>query len=212
MTNLFYETSANDQSIRQRKLIYGIGVNDSDYVTRIIIRGKSYTCPFYSIWKAMIKRSYSIKYQEKNPSYKGCSVYQVWLLFSNFKIWMETQDWKGKDLDKDILVPGNKIYSPDLCVFVTHALNNLIVTNKLVRGGYPIGVCFIKAKKKFNARVKINEKRVHLGYFNTEESASKAYNIAKHDHVARIANKQKDERVKKGLLLHAELYLKGEVT
>jgi len=39
---------------------------------------------------------------------------------------MERQDWEGKHLDKDILIPGNKIYSPDRCIFVSSLINLLI--------------------------------------------------------------------------------------
>lgn len=48
----------------------------------------------------------------------GCSVCEEWLTFSNFKRWMEQQDYEGKALDKDLLVSQNKTYSSETCVFV----------------------------------------------------------------------------------------------
>ena len=63
-----------------RSLICGVGVNDANYATS----GKR-MCPFYRRWINMLERCYSEKFQEKNPTYRGCSVCEEWLTFSNFK-------------------------------------------------------------------------------------------------------------------------------
>ena len=52
---------------------------------------------------------------------------------------MEKQDWEGKFIDKDLLFPGNKVYGPDTCVFVTRQLNNLF-TDHGGRGPHKQGV------------------------------------------------------------------------
>ena len=112
--------------VKPKRLVYGVGINDADYVVQKwetigYVNGKQkqkliWICPYYSAWKSMLKRCYSSKYQDKRPTYKGCSVSDEWLTFSVFKVWMEKQDWEGKQLDKDLLFEGNKIYSADTCV------------------------------------------------------------------------------------------------
>ena len=75
-----------------------------------------------------------------SPTYKGCSVSEEWLRFSNFKRWMEKQDWDGKQLDKDILFEGNKVYSAETCVFVTSVVNSFTSDSGAKRGEWLIGV------------------------------------------------------------------------
>ena len=70
----------------------------------------------YRTWKSMIDL-HSAKYQDKYPTYKGCAVSKEWLTFSVFKAWMVTKDWQDNHLDKDILFEGDKVYSPETCVF-----------------------------------------------------------------------------------------------
>ena len=85
---------------RTFKKVYGVGINDADYTIKPTIENNRSKCMYYEKWIKMLQRCYSKSYQEKHPSYKGCSVCEEWLTFSNFKAWMETQDWKGKSLDK----------------------------------------------------------------------------------------------------------------
>lgn len=120
----------------KNKLVYGHGVNDASYnVYKYKWDGKTnkaiWKCPFYTKWSAVLQRCYSEKVQEKYPSYKGCSVCDDWLIFSNFRKWMKTQDWAGKELDKDI--SGSKIYSPETCLMVSPGINKFfrdILSNK----------------------------------------------------------------------------------
>ena len=43
-------------------------------------------------------------------------------------------------LDKDILIKGNKIYSPNTCIFVPKRINTLFIKCDKARGNLPIGV------------------------------------------------------------------------
>jgi hypothetical protein len=117
---MFIEKSATKKSLSGRRPVYGVGINDADYITIYKSNGSTLTCPFYRRWKNMLSRCYDKKYLERNKTYKDCSVCKEWLTFSNFKAWMIKQDWRGNHLDKDITSQGNKVYSPNLCLFVTN--------------------------------------------------------------------------------------------
>ena len=93
------------------KKIYGVAYNNGEYK----VRG----CKIYTLWRNMLKRCLSDEYKLRNPSYAECAVCNSWLDFSTFKKWVLTQDYENKSLDKDLLIRGNKIYSPDTCIFIS---------------------------------------------------------------------------------------------
>lgn len=123
----------------------------------------------------MIARCYSKNQGKYTPSYKGCSVCEEWLTFSNFKSWMETQDWEGKELDKDLLGDGT-LYSPETCCFITKHMNLLL-------SSYPRskGFSFMKSKGKWRAYYNhpITRKHKHIGLYGTKEDAEKIAKIEK---------------------------------
>ena len=182
-----------------KRLIYGVGTNDSDYQVKEIINGKQVICKFYARWCAMLSRCYSEEYQKKYPTYKQCVVCIDWLSFSNFKKWMEKQNWKGNHLDKDLLIQGNKTYSPELCLFVSPQVNSLMVDSAKTRGDYPVGVTFHKTAKRFNAYCSVSGNQKHLGSFDTQEEASEVYKAFKYKLIAEVATNQ-DEPLKSALL------------
>ena len=80
--------------IKSGRLVYGAGINDADYVVvklgTIEVNGvrkrkRVWYCPYYRVWTHMLERCYSDKYQDRKPTYKGCSVSEEWLRFSNFR-------------------------------------------------------------------------------------------------------------------------------
>ena len=91
-------------------LVYGVGINDMPRgFCSYYKNGKQIVEHFYKTWKNSLERCYSFKYQENNPTYKGCSVCEEWLTLSNFKEWYDKQYYvKGFQLDKDIIKAGNK--------------------------------------------------------------------------------------------------------
>ncbi|MGL5646956.1 MAG: hypothetical protein ACRDDY_03815 [Clostridium sp.] len=98
----------------------------------------------YLKWYGMLKRCYSSRYHEKNPSYINTTVCEEWLNFQNFAVWYYANVIEGYDLDKDILQykVKNKVYSPSTCVFIHPKVNNFIanlvlnVSPKLNKNGY----------------------------------------------------------------------------
>ena len=185
---MFTERRTKRSDNTKRPLTEGVGVNDAEYAISATIDGVEVNCPYYKTWRNMLKRCYNSKYKEKYPTYKGCKVCDEWLIFSNFKKWMEKQDWKGKQLDKDIMNKGNKVYSDANCIFVTEAINNLILNNNSSRGKYKTGVSYIRSSGKYRAKCNIKGKSEHIGCFDAEEDAYIAYKKRKNEFILEVAS------------------------
>ena len=198
--------------MKPKKLVCGVGVNDADYAVLKreeagYVDGKRkrklvWGCDYYSRWSAMLRRCYDAKYQERKPTYAGCTVSNDWLTFTNFKNWMMGQDWEGNHLDKDLLFEGNKVYSPETCVFVSPMVNTFTIDRGNDRGKWLIGACWDKASKKFRAQcsnpfTKENEK---LGHFTSEQEAHNAWLKRKLELAHELAAIQTDPRVAKALI------------
>ena len=197
--------------MKAKKLVYGVGINDADYFTQkfetIEVNGvrkkkRVWICPYYQSWKEMLRRCYSPEYQEKKPTYKGCSVSEEWLRFSNFRRWMEKQDWEGMQLDKDLLLEGNKVYSGETCVFVTSTVNMFTIDRGASRGEWLIGVNWHKGAGKFRSQCgnPFTNKGEPLGLFLCEEEAHQAWLKRKLELAKELAAEQTDERVAKALI------------
>lgn len=166
-------------SDNKKSLIYGVGIND--------LTGVSLT-KTYKIWSRMMQRCYSSTYLDEYPTYIGCTVCKEWETFSAFKAWAEDHAngyREGYCLDKDILVKGNKVYSPEHCVFVPNEINVLIINNKKHRGDFPLGVC--KQHHRFYSNAMINGKYIGLGGYDTPEEAFQAYKTAKEAYIKEVA-------------------------
>ena len=204
--------------MKVKKLVCGIGVNDADYAvtkneTISYVDGKQkqkliWFCPFYRTWKSMISRCYSIKTQDKHPTYRGCSVSDEWLTFSNFRAWMAAQDWEDKHLDKDLLFEGNKIYSPETCVFISQTVNTFTIDSGASRGEFLIGVSWHKLAEKFQSKCcnPFTKKSEHLGLFTCEQEAHEAWLARKLELAYELADEQLDERVAEALINRYEYY------
>lgn len=189
---------------RKSKLVHGVGVNDADHAVQPVgPDGKQRRCPYYKIWSDMLRRAYCQKYHATHPTYIGVTVCEEWHSFMAFRAWMMTQDWEGKQLDKDIIVPGNKVYSPATCAFVSQEINSLLNERAAARGEFPVGVNLKKSKGRFQARVSENGKRRHLGSFTTPEAAHRAWRKEKVRIVRHAARECDDPRVSAGLLRHS---------
>ena len=188
--------SLNQQGRYNDHLICGVGLNDADYVIYPTIDGKRVMCPFYLTWKDMITRAYSEKYQKRYPTYKGCSVVKEWHTFSNFKAWMQTQDWQGKELDKDLKVLGNKVYGPDTCMFIPPIINSFISVPIL--GKSKLGVTCYR-KNKYVVRIRKYGKHYYIGTFNNEDEAHEAYNEKRKEYILEVAENS-EPQIKKLLI------------
>lgn len=192
----------------RNKLVRGYGVNDAPYNVYPYIDGKKIYCKFYIKWVGMLSRCYSSKTHEKQPTYIDCTVCDEWHSFMAFRSWMIKQAWEGKCLDKDIIIPGNKIYSPETCCFVSNEVNAILQTNMSKRGDYPQGVYRHNQQKKYQAQINRYRKKRSLGLFDTVDEASEAYCTAKAKYIREVAETFTGN-IKEGLLKHADLYEAG---
>ena len=192
------------------KLVWGVGINDLGYRTQVKeltenggkrIRKTVFRCKYYTVWKHMLERCYSKKSLESRPSYIGTSVCSEWLYATTFRKWMEQQDWHGKCLDKDIIAPGSKLYSPDTCAFVLPATNLFVTARDASRGDYPTGVSLYKRIDKYIARCSniFTGKLEYLGLFSTPEEAHEAWRKRKHELAQLVAARESDPRVVEAL-------------
>lgn len=186
---------------KKTRLIHGVGVNDADYAIKKKFGETVILCPFYLVWAEMLRRCYSAKFKARNKTYADCCAANDWLTFSNFKSWMELQDWRNKEIDKDILVVGNKIYSPETCVFVSHATNSFLLNCGSSRGDHPVGVHWNLKERSFQAycRNPFSKKREHLGYFSCQHEAHLAWRKRKNEFACKLADLQSDQRVAEAL-------------
>lgn len=110
--------------------VYGVGYLDADL--RIPTRESgSEVRRLYDLWANMLKRCYT------DPTYSDCNVDPRWHSFRNFMNTVQDvpgyAEWcagKNVHLDKDIRVPGNRVYSRDTCMFVDAAVNLADASNR----------------------------------------------------------------------------------
>lgn len=195
------------------KLLLGVGIKDTEDIVQLFEtvgyysngsrkRKLVWVCPYYSKWHGMLGRCYSAMYKSKNPTYADCTVCNEWLYFSKFKAWMETQDWEGKQLDKDLLVRDNKIYSPETCCFTSRQLNGFIVEKASCRGKWLIGVHFDTANCKFISQCgnPITGKREYLGQFDSEVLAHNAWLNRKLELAHELSFLESDDRIRAAII------------
>jgi len=167
------------------KTIYGIGYfgpgMSLSSINKIIT-------PEYNCWRHMFYRCYDYTFHKKYPSYIGCSVHHEWHNFQNFAEWYNDNFYElyleKVDLDKDILVKGNKVYGPKTCCFVPSRINKLTENCKSLRGKYPVGVRISKNGEKFEATLQ----RKHIGSFDSVEKAFCAYKECKERSIKKVAD------------------------
>jgi hypothetical protein len=199
-----------------QKLVYGVGINDADYKVTIVeelepVNGKRrqrevWRCPFYNTWKRMLERCYSDREKLRHPSYKNTICCEEWHTFSKFKKWMETQNWENKQLDKDLLVIGNNVYSPETCYFIDKSINVFLIEN--YRGDYLPGVSYIKNRNKcYASRIYTSGQKTSLGVYFTEIEAHRAWQAAKIEKFNNLIENELDSIVKNALLLHRDKIL-----
>ena len=178
---------------RMKPTPYGVGCLGSNLDLKSKINGK--TCKIHSMWRNMIERCYNVNSHQHNPTYVACYVSDDFKDYSKWRAWYDNYQYKhdGWQLDKDLLVKGNKIYSGDTCVFLPKEINLVLTKRTTSRGNHLIGVHFNKRDKKFVSQVSLGAgNRKVLGYYNNEYDAHLAYKEAKESYLKELAEEYKD--------------------
>jgi hypothetical protein len=138
----------------------------------------------YRPWLSMLNRCYNEKEVIRKPTYKDKYVCDTWHNFQNFAPWFEVNYVEGWELDKDVLVKDNKIYSPETCTFLPTELNSV-----LIKFG---GVIWVDRIGKYTVQCRRGAKTRYLGCFDSENDAFECYYIHKHNHIVDLCNKYKE--------------------
>ena len=151
----------------------------------------------YKTWKDMLGRCYDTKIQEKYPTYKDCKVDKNWHNFQNFAKWYYDNYYEVEgermELDKDILLKHNKIYSPETCIYVPHTINSLFIKCDKSRGGSVIGTTPRK-NGKYEAQCWLinpktgKSKNEYLGRYDSQEEAFEIYKYYKEKNIKQVAD------------------------
>lgn len=166
-------TCAQEELMKNRRTV---GIND------VLDSSKE---PYYIKWVAMLARCYFYK----NNSYKGCSVCDEWLTLSKFKEWWSKNYIEGWQLDKDILVKGNRIYSPQTCCFVPQEINAMFT--KRVLSGDKKSV--FPHKDGYGCLISRNNKTIRIYGFKTREEALAVHKKELEKHIHDLADKYKEQ-------------------
>ena len=172
--------------------VYGVGYMGNNFELKSSCNGKK--CPVYDMWYRIIERCYSKKLHDRCPTYTDCYVSDDFKDYSKWRKWYDNYQYKhdGWQLDKDLLIKGNKIYSSETCVFLPHIINSTLTKSNKTRGKYLIGAYFDAHNDKFKAYISKRGKKVALGYFENEVDAHLAYKTAKEDYLKELAEEYKD--------------------
>ena len=173
--------------------VYGVGITGVKYpITINCVHTKE-----YDLWYSMLRRCYSDTLKKRYPTYEDCEVSENFKSYEYFYEWCQKQigfSMDGFELDKDLLLKGNKFYSENTCIFIPSEINSLLTKSTASRGEHLIGVYFNKKSKAFVAMVSRNKGQPeYLGLFKTEIEAFNAYKEAKESFVKEQAEKWKDK-------------------
>ena len=189
---------------KNKPTVCGMGIVGYKYG---VTNGDGIHCAEYVYWKSMLNRCNSKLYKSRRPTYEVCTISENFKHYEYFYEWCNKQIGFGVDgfeIDKDLLIKGNKVYSENSCVFIPNEINSLLTKSTASRGEHLIGVCWHKKDKSFVAQVnKSKGGREWLGSFKTELEAFNAYKIAKESFIkeqAEIYKGRVDQRVYEALM------------
>lgn len=178
--------------------VYGVGIIGDKYPSRV----NKKSIKEYAIWHNMLQRCYDNDIIQKRPTYKDVVCCKEWLLYENFYEWLHSQEnfeqWLNGGrwcLDKDILVKGNKIYSPETCCLVPIGVNSLFTKRDLHRGDLPIGIQ--RVLKKYRASFNTINGHTNFPVRSTINEAFEDYKEHKEETIKQVAQEE---------------YIKGNIT
>lgn len=182
------------KDVCDRSIIFGFGVND--FHTSVMSSDTPLVRSIYMKWYLMISRCYSSRRGNSwgnTDRYSGCSVCIEWSRFSAFYSWAKDKYYDGCELDKDLLVLGNKVYSPETCCFIDRCINNFIRITHAGHYDTHLGKYRAVCNNPFSG------KRESLGLFSSKEEAEFAWRKRKHELSCEYARLQTNEVVANAL-------------
>lgn len=176
-----------------RDKVFGIGVLDIPFSKNL----SEETRRAYSVWQDILDRCYNVKRRKRLPTYSGCTVCDEWVYFSNFLKWYNENVKHGQHIDKDIIVKGNKVYSPSTCCSVPKAINSMIAScHSRGKKDLPVGV-YRCGNKYVSYMYDKDSNQKYLGVFDSIENAFNIYKKEKEKYIQKVAR---------------EYYENGEIT
>lgn len=180
--------------------VFGVGyLGEGIYAASYNKNGKKVNTPAYEVWLGKIKTCYWETKRKHLYKDQGVTVCNEWHNFQNFAKWFYIQVklyGKGGSVDKDLLLLGNREYSPDSCAYVPPAVNSLFTG----ASGNISGVHWCNTQQKWVAQIQRGEltatgksKQSYLGRFDCKQTADAAYYSAKLAHVKSVVLKYQDQ-------------------
>jgi hypothetical protein len=130
----------------------------------------------YTSWVGMLKRVYNVNPNIIAPTYEDCIVSEDWFHLENYNNWFTKQyvqdNW---ELDKDLLVKNNKVYSSETCIFLPREINAFMTDRVNHRGEWPVGVTYHARLNKWQATCNFDSKSNYLGVFTDPTQAFLVY-------------------------------------
>ena len=132
---------------------------------------------------------------------------------SGFHDWIKDKNLNWQ-IDKDLLVLGNKLYGPDTCLMVPRSVNMLLHDWQGFNSPNGKGVSYDNrpgAKHKpWRAKFSVRYKTVNVGNYETKAEAVQAYKKAKADYTRSVASTYSHHPKMSGALLrfadHLEVF------
>lgn len=134
--------------------------------------------PQFRIWKAAMARAYGVRARE------GITVEKRWWSYQDFAADLEELPNMGRqsfELDKDALIPGNKVYRRAACCFLPKAINASLTEVSRTSGVYQI------PSGRYNACIYRFGKKHSLGTFDTVREAERVRCIARLEYHTTLA-------------------------
>lgn len=146
----------------------------------------------YNRWKNMLARCYDEQIRAKQPAYNDCTVHPDWHNFQTYAEWFYNNPYykKGWNVDKDLLVFGNRQYGPDTCVLLPAEINSAMQMRVSKEDGLPNGVKMNSScPHLFEASSSLFNKKTYLGLYSSVDEAANAYKSFREDHIKDLVSR-----------------------
>lgn len=173
---------------RDGKLLYGVGYDSAERRKACGMPYHEKTCRSHRRWVDMLNRCY----RSGASAYIGCTVCPKWHDFQEFADWFVNQPYaleEDMELDKDVLDPLNKVYSPEFCSLVPRVINQIFRDTRSQRGKLPIGVTVASREEGFISRLSMYGKSVYLGKCHSIVEAFEVYKAAHRKYCNELADR-----------------------